>query len=337
MLINQVSQLVGVEKFYLKVGELLYNKGGMISDGVVAGKRIDERVSEHAERHRRVINPSVGELVAMLGQVDELQEVQQRYMTKRIIEGAPAEIAKKEAEGITKEVVKKVAAIKQKIITAQKKVAEKAKEIGQKTEQIKLFDGHTQQQLQAEIMKCCYIGELDEVIKQAAIEEQSAMQEYENYSKTLQPKVKSYFDGIMKSVGEFCHQFNDFMQKSSDITDMYLYLDDTLTDEFSRHEIKEAIINREIREKRNNWLELAEAGLRTLEFTSIAGTANIMKSATRDLKLLQMVQSGKDLTVIQRAKLESMIIKEAQKIFSSKELQLLKEAHDLGKSFTVKI
>ena len=110
LLINQVSQLVGVEKFYLKVGELLYNKGGMISDGVVAGKRIDEHVVERDEKHRRVINPSVGELVAMLGQVDELQEVQQRYMTKRIIEGTPAEIAKKEAEGITPDIKEQIIA-----------------------------------------------------------------------------------------------------------------------------------------------------------------------------------------------------------------------------------
>jgi hypothetical protein len=62
-----------------------------------------------------------------------------------------------------------------------------------------------------------------------------------------------------------------------------------LTDEFQRHEIKEAIINREIREKRNNWLEIAETGLRSLELTAIAGTAKVMTNAAREMQLARLL------------------------------------------------
>jgi hypothetical protein len=121
------------------------------------------------------------------------------------------------------------------------------------------------------------------------VEQQAARKEYETFSKKLDPEVKSYFDRIMDSVGDFCHQFNDFIQRASEITDMYLHLDDNLTDEFQRHEIKEAIINREIREKRNNWLEIAETGLRSLELTAIAGTAKVMTNAAREMQLVGML------------------------------------------------
>jgi hypothetical protein len=98
---------------------------------------------------------------------------------------------------------------------------------------------------------------------------------------------------ISSYVGEFCHQFNDYVQRSADVGDMYMYLDDNLTDEFQRHEIKESIINREIREKRNNWLELAETGLRSLEFTAIAGTAKVMMSATKEMQLVRMLAEAR--------------------------------------------
>jgi hypothetical protein len=335
--INKAASLIGNEKFYLKVGELLYNKGGMISDGVVAGKRIDEPIEEKSEHHRSVINPCVGELVACMSQVDEFNEIRTIYMTKRVSEGASMQQAGEESKEITEEVIERVSSLKQKMINAQKKVALKAKEISQKKEQIKVSRVTTQKQLQEQIIQCCYTKELNNEVRNALIEQQRAMQEYQNYSKTLHPEVKNYFDKIMNSVGDFCHQFNDYMQRSSEITDMYMYLDDTLTDEFQRHEIKESIINREIREKRNNWLELAETGLRGLEFTALAGAAKVMTNVTREVKLVRAVQSGKDISIKQAAVLEKMILKEAQIIFSSKELQLLKEAHNTGKPLTLRI
>jgi hypothetical protein len=150
-----------------------------------------------------------------------------------------------------------------------------------------------QQQLQAEIMRCTYVKELDTEVKSALIEQQNARREYETYSKKLDPEVKSYFDKVMSSIGDFCHQFNDFMQRASEITDMYLHLDDNLTDEFQRHEIKEAIINREIREKRNNWLEIAETGLRSLELTACAGTAKVMTNAAREMQLARLLAESR--------------------------------------------
>jgi hypothetical protein len=97
------------------------------------------------------------------------------------------------------------------------------------------------------------------------------------------------------------------MQRSSDITDMYMYLDDNLTDEFQRHEIKESIINREISERKNNWLELAESSLRALEFTSVAGTAKVMSSAARDVRLVEMLAITKNKIPYNARAMEQML------------------------------
>ena len=74
--VNTLAELIGTEKFYLKVGGLLYKKGaevGLKPDGMVSNsdkERIEaERIlsvnipSEHS-RKRKVFNPSLGELMA---------------------------------------------------------------------------------------------------------------------------------------------------------------------------------------------------------------------------------------------------------------------------------
>ncbi|KAH0790225.1 hypothetical protein GPJ56_005798 [Histomonas meleagridis] len=119
--INKVSQLIGIEKFYLKVGELLYNKGAIISDGVISGKRIDEKVDEKTEKHQKVINPCIGELVTMIGQVNEFKEVQQKYITQRVLEGVNSENAIEEANEITKEIVDKVSTFIKRLQETEKK------------------------------------------------------------------------------------------------------------------------------------------------------------------------------------------------------------------------
>jgi hypothetical protein len=308
--VEHLAQAVGYEKFYLKVGGLLHDIGGEIGLIDIKGKVIQEgesckidvnevrreEVKPKKQEKKTVINPSIGEIFACAIQIDEFKKIRHQFMVQRLEEGASMKQAREELEGIKDKDVDKVAVFKQRMLASQKKVAQKAKELGEKKSEVKVTKDMTQNKLKGEIMKCVYEPMLDEEVKKARIEQLSVMKEYEDFSKTLNPEVKSYFDRVMDSVGGFCHQFNDFMQRSSDITDMYLHLDDNLTDEFQRHDIKESIINREIRERRNNWLELAETGLRVLEFTSIASTGKVMSTATKEMKLAAMFKEARMLS-----------------------------------------
>jgi hypothetical protein len=98
--IDRAAALIGKDVFYLKVGELLYNKGGMISDGAIAGRRVDEAVPTRDEKHKRVINPMVGELVSMMGQVEEFKEIRDEVRKIEAIEN----VAPKERKQTDKEV-----------------------------------------------------------------------------------------------------------------------------------------------------------------------------------------------------------------------------------------
>jgi hypothetical protein len=105
--VDEVAALVGTEKFFLKVGEMLYNKGadiGLRPDGIVsdtgaerisAGTTLSERVDEMHHRSETVINPSIGELVAMAGQIDELKRIRAMVKEAAIAQNLkPADIDK---------------------------------------------------------------------------------------------------------------------------------------------------------------------------------------------------------------------------------------------------
>ena len=98
-------QTVGTEKFYLKVGGLLYKKGadvGLKPDGLVTkskaeqieAKRIlSETVPSEHHHKRKVINPSLG--------------VRAQFMTQRLAEGATMKQAEEESREITEENVQR--------------------------------------------------------------------------------------------------------------------------------------------------------------------------------------------------------------------------------------
>ena len=101
--VREVAQMVGQEKFYLTVGRLLHKKGatvGLKPDGVVvrndaerisAGRTLEERVHEAESHKRTVINPAIGEFVAMMNQVDELQQVRDKIRMQEMVAGASRE------------------------------------------------------------------------------------------------------------------------------------------------------------------------------------------------------------------------------------------------------
>jgi hypothetical protein len=110
--VRELAQLVGQEKFYLTVGNLLHKKGatvGLKPDGVVvrddaekisAGRVLEEKVRE-AESHRRsVINPAIGEFVAMMNQIDELQQVRAQIAMQQMLEGVSKEEREKTGEAV---------------------------------------------------------------------------------------------------------------------------------------------------------------------------------------------------------------------------------------------
>jgi hypothetical protein len=88
--VDDMATLVGTEKFFLKVGELLHSKGaeiGLRPDGIIsmsgeekieAGKFLSERVEEIHHRSESVINPAIGEIVALMGQIDEFKRIRMR-------------------------------------------------------------------------------------------------------------------------------------------------------------------------------------------------------------------------------------------------------------------
>ena len=117
--VNALAGIVGTEKFYLKVGGLLYKKGadvGLKPDGLVTNSKAEqieaERIlsetvpSEHHHK-RKVINPSLGELVAAMGQIDEFRNVRVQFMTQRLVEGATMKQAEEESREITEENVQR--------------------------------------------------------------------------------------------------------------------------------------------------------------------------------------------------------------------------------------
>ncbi|MDR2067389.1 MAG: hypothetical protein LBP41_00140, partial [Holosporaceae bacterium] len=101
--IHEVAEMVGIERFYLTVGGLLHKKSAMVGlkpDGVVvrsdaeriqAGRILEEKVREAESHKRTVINPSIAEFTAMMGQIDELQQVRARIRLEQMAANASKE------------------------------------------------------------------------------------------------------------------------------------------------------------------------------------------------------------------------------------------------------
>jgi hypothetical protein len=96
--VDHIAALVGTERFYLKVGEILSNQAAEIEprkESVVT-KSDDERmepertlnqpVGEVRHHSERVINPAIGETVAMMGQIDEVKRIRARVKQAAISE-----------------------------------------------------------------------------------------------------------------------------------------------------------------------------------------------------------------------------------------------------------
>jgi hypothetical protein len=159
--IEHLASIIGYEKFYLKVGNLLHTKSadiGLRSEGLIvrskseqieAGKRLDEEVQLENKEKRRVINPTLGELIAAATQIDEFNKVRSQIELDMRVRSKDSIQVKKVLDSVKKSDIEKVASIKQRILNTQKKVALKTKEIAQKTSQIKMSEHTTQRQLQA--------------------------------------------------------------------------------------------------------------------------------------------------------------------------------------------
>jgi hypothetical protein len=105
--VDHIASLVGTERFFLKVGEMLYTKGaeiGLQREGILT-KSDDERIQAekilnepvHPEhRHsERVINPAISEIVAMMGQIDEFKRIRAQVKQAAIAEKLkPADVDK---------------------------------------------------------------------------------------------------------------------------------------------------------------------------------------------------------------------------------------------------
>jgi hypothetical protein len=142
--VREIAQMVGQERFYLSVGRLLHKKGatvGLKPDGVVvrndaerisAGRILEEKVHEAESHHRRVINPAIGEFVAMMNQIDELQQVRAKIAQQQMLDNVPKPEREKNNREVNEflqkpEVKEKVVQLK----TAEKKLAQVTQKIAQ--------------------------------------------------------------------------------------------------------------------------------------------------------------------------------------------------------------
>ena len=104
--IDECAQFVGLEQFYLKVGETLYNKGAQIGlmapDGHVVngenpnekievGRVVEERVKEEHSKKSHVFNPSINEFGTMMGHIDDLKRVRAQVAAAKAHQQATAE------------------------------------------------------------------------------------------------------------------------------------------------------------------------------------------------------------------------------------------------------
>ena len=95
--IDELAELVGTERFYLTVGNLLRKKSalvGLAPDGVVthsenerieAGRVLEEKVAEAHSHKRRVFNPSIGELFEMMDQIDEFNQLRNKIQFEELL------------------------------------------------------------------------------------------------------------------------------------------------------------------------------------------------------------------------------------------------------------
>ena len=135
--VNTLAELVGEEKFYLKVGGLLYQRGadvGLKPDGLVtksesekieAERILNANIPETHSHKRKVINPTVGELVACMGQIDEFKQIRAQFITERLAEGATME----EADAEAREIEKEARLIKEELKAARRESQEKIEKI----------------------------------------------------------------------------------------------------------------------------------------------------------------------------------------------------------------
>ena len=297
--VDDLAQVVGYEKFYLKVGKLLHDQGaeiGLVHDGIVnrngidAQKVIREEVELNNHTERTVIAPCVSDYVACMGQIDEFNKIRNQFKQQRCIEGASIKQAEKESEQITQETVEKVDSFKQKMIASQKKVAIKAKETAEKLDQA-----------QGEIMNCSYTQELDDTVVKANLEQLAILNEYNQFAKTLKPGAKSYFDRIMdstiefgKTLGDGCYHFNDKWERAADIADVnYFYEGSDDFDVNMRQTVKEHAINRDMRARMHGLAEFGFAALHALEVAGIASSAKVMSTASKEMKLVRLFSEAR--------------------------------------------
>ena len=109
--VQHLASMVGLEKFYLKVGKVLHKKSaqvGLVKDGVVnassssreaerrgdpmptsetieAERIIDEQLHETHEHNNTVFNPCVAEFIGMMSEVAEMQEVHREIERQKAI------------------------------------------------------------------------------------------------------------------------------------------------------------------------------------------------------------------------------------------------------------
>ena len=91
------------------------------AEKIEAERILNENIGERHEKHRKVFNSTIGDLLAAVSQVDEFLQVRQQFMQQRLEEGASAQQAYEES----KEIAEQMEKVKEKVVKLKKESQQK--------------------------------------------------------------------------------------------------------------------------------------------------------------------------------------------------------------------
>ena len=95
------------------------------AEKIEAERILNENIGERHEKHRKVFNSTIGDLLAAVSQVDEFLQVRQQFMQQRLEEGASAQQAYEESKEINEENIQKAKKLKAERSERKAKILEK--------------------------------------------------------------------------------------------------------------------------------------------------------------------------------------------------------------------
>ena len=228
--IDELAELVGTERFYLTVGNLLRKKSalvGLAPDGVVthsenerinAAQVLEEKVQEAHSHKRRVFNPSIGEFFAMMDQVDEFNQLRNKIQFEELLKNTP----KEERRQIDRDMQKVQAVVHRADVQAEAKqkvaiqklresVAEKAPELVEETSKMSDAEFAMFVDQYATLNSDSFAQQILQEDSWLKLEEQKLYEQagQELEALPLSEKAKYYGDAVREVISEYAKEISE--------------------------------------------------------------------------------------------------------------------------------